>query len=43
VNGQAEQLAPQDIFDSGPLEDEEIGASGRELFAFVDQEENIAP
>jgi len=30
-------------FDSGPLEDEEIGAAGRDLFGFLDQEEDGAP
>jgi hypothetical protein len=29
-------------FDSGPLEDEEIGEAGRSLFAFLDQEENAS-
>ncbi len=27
-------------FDSGPITDEEIGETGRSLFAFLDQEEN---
>ena len=27
-------------FDSGPVTDEEIGESGRALFAFLDHEEN---
>jgi hypothetical protein len=30
-------------FDSGPLDDEEIGAPGRDLFALLDQEEDGAP
>jgi len=30
-------------FDSGPLEDEEIGAAGRDLFALLDQEEDGSP
>ena len=29
-------------FDSGPLPDEEIGESGRSLFAFLDREENVS-
>lgn len=29
-------------FDSGPLTDEEIGESGRVLFAFLDKEENAS-
>lgn len=29
-------------FDSGPLTDEEIGESGRALFAYLDEEENEA-
>lgn len=28
--------------DSGPMSDEEIGESGRSLFAFLDQEENAS-
>jgi hypothetical protein len=27
-------------FDSGPLEDEEIGEAGKALFGFLDQDEN---
>lgn len=27
-------------FDSGPITDDEIGESGRSLFAFLDREEN---
>ncbi len=30
-------------FNSGPLEDEEIGEAGRDLFALLDQEEDGAP
>jgi hypothetical protein len=30
-------------FDSGPLEGEEIGAAGRDLFGLLDQEEDGAP
>ena len=30
-------------FDSGPLEDEEIGMAGRALFHYLDLEENAAP
>ena len=30
----------EEAFDSGTLTDEEIGESGRALFAFLDQEEN---
>lgn len=29
-------------FDSGPLADEEIGETGRALFAFLDQEKNAS-
>jgi hypothetical protein len=29
-------------FDSGPVNDEEIGKAGRSLFAFLDQEENAS-
>jgi hypothetical protein len=29
-------------FDSGPITDEEIGESGRAMFALLDQEENAA-
>ena len=29
-------------FDSGPVTDEEIGETGRALFAFLDQEENAS-
>ncbi len=29
-------------FDSGPLPDEEVGAAGRSLFAFLDQQEDNA-
>lgn len=29
-------------FDSGPLTDEEIGQSGRALFAFLDHDENAS-
>jgi hypothetical protein len=30
-------------FDSGPFDDEEIGAAGRDLFALLDQEEDGPP
>jgi len=30
-------------FDSGPLNDEEIGEAGRDLFAVLDQEEDGSP
>jgi hypothetical protein len=30
-------------FDSGPVTDEELGETGRSLFAFLDQEENASP
>ncbi len=30
-------------FDSGPLADEEIGETGKALFAFLDREEDAAP
>jgi hypothetical protein len=30
-------------FDSGPLEDREIGEAGRALFYYLDREENAAP
>jgi hypothetical protein len=29
-------------FDSGPVTDEEIGETGRSLFAFLDQEKNAS-
>ena len=29
-------------FDSGPVTDEEIGETGRALFAFLDQDENAS-
>jgi hypothetical protein len=29
-------------FDSGPIENEEIGQAGRSLFAFLDREENAS-
>ena len=30
-------------YESGPIEDDEIGQAGRSLFAFLDQDEDGAP